>query len=263
MFTLPLFNPAISVAYNIVTTLAGWLAPVTGSLGATVAIVLFTCVVRLLIHPLTRSQVRAERARAALAPQVKKLQVRHRGDKARLYQETADLYRRHGVSQAAGCLPALAQLPVLGLMYQLFMSRTIAGAPNGLLAHTLGGVPLGSRLGGMLGSGQVTGAQLAVFAVLLSILAAIATWSSLRARAALSDTGTGTGTGADGNAAETGSGIAESGTAGSGAMPRLMRLLPYGTIVTAAFVPLATGVYLATTTLWTVAERALLTRGGS
>ncbi|MGH6654895.1 MAG: YidC/Oxa1 family membrane protein insertase [Actinocrinis sp.] len=55
------------------------------------------------------------------------------------------LYREHGVSPAAGCLPALVQLPVLGVMYRLFDSRTVAGRPNGLLAHELGGVPLGSR----------------------------------------------------------------------------------------------------------------------
>jgi YidC/Oxa1 family membrane protein insertase len=249
MFTLPLFNPAIAVAYNTVTTLAGWLAPVTGSLGTTLAIVVFTSAVRLLIHPLTRAQVRAEQARAALAPQLTKLQDRHGGDKARLYQETTNLYRRHGVSQAAGCLPALAQLPVLGLMYQLFMSRTIAGAPNGLLAHTLGGVPLGSRLSGVVGAGHVAVGQVAVFAALLLALAAIATWSSMRARAAAAAAVTLTGAG--------------TAAAQPGAMARLPRLLPYITVVTAAFVPLATGVYLATTTLWTVAERALLARGGS
>jgi YidC/Oxa1 family membrane protein insertase len=241
VFNLPLLNPALSLAYNLVTTLAGWLAPVTGSLGATLAIVVFTAAVRLLIHPLTRFQVRAEKAPAALAPQLKKLQHRHRNDKARLYQETANLYRENGVSQAAGCLPALVQLPILGMMYQLFISRTIAGSPNRLLTHSLGGVPLGSRLAGVLGGGHVALGTVAVFAVLLLVLAAIATWSSLRARAAATAT------------------VAVS-TQPAG-MSRLMRLLPYGTVVTAAFVPLATGVYLATTTLWTVAERALLTRG--
>lgn len=253
MFTLPLFNPAIAVAYNIVTTLGGWLAPVTGSLGATLAIVVFTSAVRLLIHPLTRAQVRAERARAALAPQLKKLQDRHGGDKTRLYQETANLYRVNGVSQAAGCLPALAQLPVLGLMYQLFMSRTIAGAPNGLLTHTLGGVPLGARLSGVLGASQIVVGQIAVFAALLLTLAAIATWSSMRARAATAAAITATAT----NAHKATTAAQPTG------MAKLTPLLPYVTVVTAAFVPLATGVYLATTTLWTVAERALLARGGS
>jgi YidC/Oxa1 family membrane protein insertase len=41
---------------------------------------------------------------------------------------------------------------------------------------------------------------------------------------------------------------------------RLIRLMPYGTLVTAAFIPLAAGLYLLTTTTWTVVERAILHR---
>jgi YidC/Oxa1 family membrane protein insertase len=42
--------------------------------------------------------------------------------------------------------------------------------------------------------------------------------------------------------------------------PRLLRLLPFGTSLAAAVLPLAAGVYLVTTTAWTVAERAYLRR---
>lgn len=42
--------------------------------------------------------------------------------------------------------------------------------------------------------------------------------------------------------------------------PRYLRILPYASIVFAMFVPLAAGLYLLTTTAWTAAERALLTR---
>ncbi|MBO0817800.1 MAG: hypothetical protein J2P30_21935, partial [Actinobacteria bacterium] len=40
----------------------------------------------------------------------------------------------------------------------------------------------------------------------------------------------------------------------------LARVLPYFSVVVAAFVPLAAGVYLLTTTAWTLAERVLLQR---
>lgn len=42
--------------------------------------------------------------------------------------------------------------------------------------------------------------------------------------------------------------------------PKYLRILPYASIVFAMFVPLAAGLYLLTTTAWTAAERALLTR---
>jgi YidC/Oxa1 family membrane protein insertase len=40
----------------------------------------------------------------------------------------------------------------------------------------------------------------------------------------------------------------------------VVRLLPFVTVAIAAFVPLAAGLYLATSTAWTLAERAVLGR---
>ena len=42
--------------------------------------------------------------------------------------------------------------------------------------------------------------------------------------------------------------------------PKYLRAVPYISVVFAMFVPLAAGLYLLTTTAWTAAERALLTR---
>jgi YidC/Oxa1 family membrane protein insertase len=42
--------------------------------------------------------------------------------------------------------------------------------------------------------------------------------------------------------------------------PKLLRVLPYATVVFAMFVPLAAGLYLLTTTAWTAFERARLLR---
>ena len=40
----------------------------------------------------------------------------------------------------------------------------------------------------------------------------------------------------------------------------LARVVPYFTVAVAAFVPLAAGLYLLTTTAWTLAERAFVQR---
>jgi YidC/Oxa1 family membrane protein insertase len=40
----------------------------------------------------------------------------------------------------------------------------------------------------------------------------------------------------------------------------LVRWLPFGTVVVAAFVPLAAGIYLLASTAWTVGERVTLRR---
>src|SRR5690242_8337171 len=76
----------------------------------------------------------------------------------------------------AGCLPALAQWPVLSVLYLLFRSPRIAGVPNALLSHGLFGAPLGSH---WLGGAGPLSAQGAVFAGLFLLLAAIG-WLSAR-----------------------------------------------------------------------------------
>jgi YidC/Oxa1 family membrane protein insertase len=50
---------------------------------------------------------------------------------------------------------------------------------------------------------------------------------------------------------------------GGGAVPgRLARFIPYATVVFAAFLPLASGLYLAATTAWTLGERTVWHRLG-
>jgi YidC/Oxa1 family membrane protein insertase len=239
-------NPAVTAAYHAVAVISGALAPIAGDASAALAIALFTLAVRLLMHPLARAQsratARAQRARTTLAPQLAKLRRRFRNDPAGLNRATLELYREHGIPSAAGILPALAQLPVLLVMYRLFAAHSIAGHPNALLGHTLAGVPLGSHLRDTFAAaaGHIALPHVAVFIALIAMVAAIARWSSVQVKATVDNT----------------IAAGESQTGG-----RLARWLPYASLFTVAVVPLATGLYLTTTTLWTVAERAFLARG--
>jgi YidC/Oxa1 family membrane protein insertase len=52
-----------------------------------------------------------------------------------------------------------------------------------------------------------------------------------------------------------------SGAAASGTIAKLSRVLPYSTVVAAAFVPMALALYLLTSTAWTLVENTLLRRG--
>jgi YidC/Oxa1 family membrane protein insertase len=127
----------------------------------------------------------------------------------------------------AGCLPMLAQLPFFWVMYSLFSTAVVAGQSNQLLTGTLFGAPLGLHWP-LFAS---TPAYLA-----LAVLLAVVAYFSARRQARL---------------------VEQPSTALSA---RLIRLMPYGTLVTAAFIPLAAGLYLLTTTTWTVVERAILHR---
>ncbi|QDY10366.1 YidC/Oxa1 family membrane protein insertase [Micromonospora sp. HM134] len=228
------FSPvhdAAAAAGSVVGWLAGLLTPLAGGVATAVAIVLFTIAVRLLISPLTVAQVRAERRRAALAPQLRQLQQRYAGDPATLQSEVFALYRGAGASPVAGCLPALLQAPFFLVMYRLFGTGDGAG---GLLDARLAGVPLGWHLGDGL-----TPSVLLVFGVLLAALAGLATVLSRRAAA---------------------SAAVPADQPGAALLARVLPLLPYGTVLLALVVPLAAVLYLVTTTGWTVAEHVLLRR---
>ena len=231
-------HSAASAAATVVTWLADVLAPLTGGAATAAAIVLFTVAVRLLISPLTVAQVRGERRRTALAPEVRELQRRYADDPARLQSELLALYRNAGASPVAGCLPALLQAPFFLVMYRLF--ATGDGAPQ-LLGERLAGVPLGWHLGDGL-AGPVP----LVFGVLLAALLTLAWWSSRRMRRAAAATGTVAGTPAEGP--------------GAAVLGRVLPLLPYGTVLVALVVPLAAVLYLVTTTAWTALEQVVLRR---
>jgi len=259
----------VVAAYHVVSVLASILTPLLSGLAAAAAIVLFTMGVRLLLLPLSYRAMRGMDAQARLAPRVQALQKEHAGHPDRLQRELSALYRAEGTSMLGGCLPLLAQWPFLSVMYLLFRSRAIGGEPNSLLAHTLFSAPLGSH---WLGGAGPLSAQGAVFAGLFVLLAVIG-WLSARlaprlATPATSLTAAATGTttaAATGTASGTRA-VAAPAAPGSPAdqaartSAALARLAPFITVVFAAFVPLAAGLYLLTTTAWTLAERTLLRR---
>ncbi len=80
-------------------------------------IVLLTLLVRLVLLPLGIAQARSMQKMALLAPRQRELQQRHKGDRQKLNEEVAKLYKAEGVNPASGCLPLVLQIPV---MYGLF-----------------------------------------------------------------------------------------------------------------------------------------------
>ncbi|MBB4934210.1 YidC/Oxa1 family membrane protein insertase [Lipingzhangella halophila] len=236
MYSFPPIAAAIGAAFTVVMTLTDVFSPVLGGTAAAAAIVVLTIIVRMALLPLSVAQVRGEKARMRLQPKMRELQRKHAKNRERLAREQQRLFADEGVSPLAGCLPMLAQTPVFITLYGLFISATIAGAPNALLTHTLGGVSLGATLTETLSAGL--GADALVFVALLTLVAGTA-WASRRFLTLPALAGS-------------------SGDAPAVPGAKLMSFLPYGTVAVASFVPLAAGVYLATTTAWTVAERLAL-----
>jgi YidC/Oxa1 family membrane protein insertase len=111
-----------------------------------VAIILLTLAIRVLLLPLAVKQIHSMSAMQALQPKVKELQRKFKGNRQRLNEEMMKLYREHGVNPLSGCLPLLAQVPVLialfaVLQFPLGLTHIPHDDPNPVVA-----TPQDSRL---------------------------------------------------------------------------------------------------------------------
>src|SRR5215469_6203625 len=235
----------VAAAYHVVSAFASILAPLLGGLAAAAAIVLVTVAVRLLLMPLSYRAMRGMDAQARVAPKVQALQ-----------RELAALYQAEGTSMFAGCLPLLAQWPVLSVLTLLFRSPTIGGSANSLLTHDLFGAPLG---GHWLGGAGPLSAQGAVFAGLFLLLAGVG-WLSARMAPRLGAPGLAGAAAKPDRPAQAAGRAGTSPGQASWISAGLARIMPYATMVLAVFLPLAAGLYLLMTTAWTLGERILLRR---
>jgi YidC/Oxa1 family membrane protein insertase len=208
-----LFGAVVGAAHSAISALATLLFPIADGLAAALAIIVFTLLIRLLISPLSYLQVRGERRRAALAPQLEKIREKHRDDQLAIATESLALQRANGSGPFIGLLPGLAQAPFFMIMY-----RVALDAPAGALF----GVPLTAHLF----------AGLPVFALLLALAGLLAWWSSRRF------------------------------TVTTGQLA-LLRYLPYLSVLAVAWMPLAGGLYLVTSTAWTALEHLVWRRPAS
>jgi len=87
------------------------------------AIILFTVGLKALTFPLTKTQLESTTKMQAIGPAAKALQEKYRDrDPARLNAELQRLYQDNQVNPLAGCLPALAQIPLFIGLYRSLLN---------------------------------------------------------------------------------------------------------------------------------------------
>ncbi|MFE8925639.1 YidC/Oxa1 family membrane protein insertase [Streptomyces rochei] len=237
----------MSVFASLVERLADLLQPLFGASAAAAAIVLFTALVRLLVHPLSRAAARGQKARAELQPRIAELRRKHAKNPERLQRAVLELHAEEKVSPLSGCLPSLCQLPAFFLLYHLFSSSTIGGEANELLSHRLLAAPLGGRWSDALGDGGLLGGAGVVYVALFAVVAGVAAFSYRLTKRSM----------AERPVLPAGDGEA---VPGMGAITKVVPFMSFFTLVTVAVVPLAAALYVVTSTTWSAVERAVLHR---
>jgi YidC/Oxa1 family membrane protein insertase len=105
-----------------------WIHDFVGNWGW--AIVLFTLLVKLILFPLSYKGMMSMQKMKELAPKMKELKEKYKGDPAKLNQQTMELYKKHGANPMGGCLPMLLQIPVFFALYRVLLNADeLQGAP--------------------------------------------------------------------------------------------------------------------------------------
>ena len=81
------------------------------------AIVMLTLLVRLILLPLFVKQYKSARRMQEVAPQMKELQRKYKGNKPKLQEEMMKFYKENDVNPFGSCLPLVFQAPVFIALY--------------------------------------------------------------------------------------------------------------------------------------------------
>jgi YidC/Oxa1 family membrane protein insertase len=232
---IELFNSFRDALYHVLTFFQELVEPLMGSQSYWFSIVMLTVAVRILLIPLTVKQVKSTRVMQELAPEIKKLQAKHKNDKTKLNEEMMALYKERGFNPMAGCWPLLAQMPFFFALYQVIYAQQIAGGPNVLIGKTFFGVPLQQHWLQLVGWDKIfSAAGLTILA--LTTMMSLTTYISQRQ-------------------------LMNKQTAQVNPQQQMiMRILPLMFFVFAVNVPLAVIIYWVTTNFWSVGQQYFLLR---
>jgi YidC/Oxa1 family membrane protein insertase len=232
---IEIFNSFRDALYHVLTFFQELVEPIMGSQSYWFSIVLLTIAVRILLIPLTVKQVKSTRVMQELAPEIKKLQAKHKNDKTKLNEEMMALYKERGFNPMAGCWPLLAQMPFFFALYQVIYRPVIAGGPNVLLGKTFFGVPLEQHWLQLAGWDKIFSAAGLTILVLTTAMA-LTTYISQRQ-------------------------LMNKQTAQVNPQQQmLMKIMPLMFFVFAINVPLAVIIYWVTTNFWSVGQQWMLLR---
>ncbi len=123
-----LFTPVFQSLFILLV----FFAEVRG-LNMAIAIVIVTLIVRVLLIPLYRKQIVSQKRTQLLAPELKEIQRRFKGDRVKVQAATSEFYKERGVNPASGCLPLILQFVLLIPMYSVFSQGLTNIDPNRML----------------------------------------------------------------------------------------------------------------------------------
>lgn len=85
------------------------------------AVILFTCVVKVIIFPLSQQSIKTQFEMKQIEPEINDLKIRYKDDKKIQAEKTMELYKERGINPFSGIFLMLIQLPILIALYWVFL----------------------------------------------------------------------------------------------------------------------------------------------
>lgn len=86
------------------------------------AIVVMVLIIRIILFPLTYKSMISMNKLKDLAPKMKELKERYKGDPQKMNMHMMELYKKHGANPMAGCLPIILQIPIFFAIYRVLLN---------------------------------------------------------------------------------------------------------------------------------------------
>jgi len=97
-----------------------WINSYVGNWGW--AIIFFTLLVKLVLFPLSYKGMMSMQKLKDLAPKMKEIKEKYKGDPAKMNAQMMEMYKKHGANPMGGCLPLLLQIPVFFALYRVLLN---------------------------------------------------------------------------------------------------------------------------------------------
>lgn len=137
-----------------------------------VAIILLTLIIRLILYPLFYHSFKNQTIMQRVQPMIQKVQHEHKDNKERQAQAIMEIYKQHNVNPFSGFLLILVQLPILIVLYRVFLNGLTADAFANLYSFITPPLQLNHTFLGLL--------DLSAKSILIVVLAAIAQYFQAR-----------------------------------------------------------------------------------
>ena len=113
-----------------------WLHSIFGNWGW--SIIALTALIRMVLYPLTQKGMVSMQKIKEIAPRIKEVQEKYKGDPQRMNAAVMEMYKKHGANPLGGCLPLILQIPVFFAIYRVLLNAVeLQGAEWILWVHDL------------------------------------------------------------------------------------------------------------------------------